>query len=151
MSKNNARIKFDTDHNKGTSILSKTSTRDKYSSGQTMQHTNRKPAKRITNTELQTLQLGVLVAWCHYHENHEQIEIQIFIQENAFWSVVWTMAAILSRPQCVNGEGHCPPHRRNNKTYGNKSYDDIDFSNNKCKHVFSVGVSLTLGNRSCIA
>ena len=26
----------------------------------------------------------------------------IFIQENAFESVVWEMAAILSRPQCVN-------------------------------------------------
>ena len=27
----------------------------------------------------------------------------IFIQENAFESVVWEMASILSRPQCVNG------------------------------------------------
>ena len=26
----------------------------------------------------------------------------IFIQENAFQNVVWKMAAILSRPQCVN-------------------------------------------------
>ena len=29
------------------------------------------------------------------------IEIYIFIQENSFKSVVWKMAAILSRPQCV--------------------------------------------------
>ena len=28
--------------------------------------------------------------------------LYIFIQENAFENVVWNMAAILSRPQCVN-------------------------------------------------
>ena len=28
----------------------------------------------------------------------------IFIQENAFESVVWEMAAILSRPHCVNSD-----------------------------------------------
>ena len=28
--------------------------------------------------------------------------LKIFIQENAFENVVWKMAAILSRPQCVN-------------------------------------------------
>ena len=32
------------------------------------------------------------------------IKMDIFIQENAFENVVWKMAAILSRPQCVNTE-----------------------------------------------
>ena len=32
----------------------------------------------------------------------------IFIQENAFENIVWKMAAMLSRPQCVNARRPCP-------------------------------------------
>ena len=35
--------------------------------------------------------------------------LYIFIQENPFENVVWKMAAILSRPQCVKGGGHQRP------------------------------------------
>ena len=52
MSKNNAKIKFDTElKQKERPSCSKTSARDKYSSGQTMQHTNRKLTKQITTRE----------------------------------------------------------------------------------------------------
>ena len=39
--------------------------------------------------------------------------LNIFIQENAFENVVWKMAAMLSRPQCVNGflRGESPVDR----------------------------------------
>ena len=52
MSKNKAKIKFDTDlTQKARPSCSKTSARDKYSSGQTMQHTNRKLTKQISTRE----------------------------------------------------------------------------------------------------
>ena len=35
----------------------------------------------------------------HWNDNQDSY---IFIQENAFENIVWKMAAILSRPQCVN-------------------------------------------------
>ena len=51
------------------------------------------------------------IIWTNAEINFSEILIEIFyifIQENAFENVVWKMAAILSRPQCVNGEcRHC--------------------------------------------
>ena len=47
MSKNSTKIKFDTDPTQN-AIPSYSNTWDKYSSGQTMQHTKRKPTKQIT-------------------------------------------------------------------------------------------------------
>ena len=40
-------------------------------------------------------------SWCQCHFNKN---LYIFIKENAFENVVWKMAAILSRPQCVKTE-----------------------------------------------
>ena len=56
--------------------------------------------------------LGNKIQW-HINRNS-----YIFIQENAFENVVWKIAAILSRPQCVNGlfgdsghHGPCSPYK----------------------------------------
>ena len=38
--------------------------------------------------------------------NFSEIDLYIFIQENAFENVLWKVAAILSWPQCVN-ENYC--------------------------------------------
>ena len=38
------------------------------------------------------------------------IYIYIFIQENAFENVVWKMAAILARPQCVKTSSEVNPN-----------------------------------------
>ena len=52
MSKNNAMIKLDTDlSQKARPSCSETSARDKHSSGQTKQHTNRKLTEKITTRE----------------------------------------------------------------------------------------------------
>ena len=39
--------------------------------------------------------------------NFSEIQIKIFIKQNAFESVVCEMAAILSRPKCVNNGRDC--------------------------------------------
>ena len=70
MSKNNAMIKLDTDlTQKARPSCSETSARDKHSSGQTKQHTNRKLTEQITTRESHTLPVGALMAWRQYHEN----------------------------------------------------------------------------------
>ena len=45
-----------------------------------------------------------IVNWTRRNRFHWNVKWNelIFIQENAFENVVWKMAAILSRPQCVN-------------------------------------------------
>ena len=51
----------------------------------------RRPGRNIVNLDIRNK------IQCNIKQNS-----YIFIQENAFENVVWKMAAILSRPQCVN-------------------------------------------------
>ena len=72
ISKINANIKLDTDlRQKAHSSCSKTSTRDKYSSGQMMQHTNwkLKIEKKDNHQGITYTWSGNPDGWCHYLEN----------------------------------------------------------------------------------
>ena len=55
-------------------------------------------AKPLSETMMEYcyLDLGKKFYW------NLNLNLYIFIQENAFENVVWEMADILSRPQCVN-------------------------------------------------